>query len=111
MASLVRRLCAHDFEQGVAAAADFGGEPLADDPAQGVGQANADLLLLLGLEHAEDTVDGLAGVDGVERAQDEVAGFRGAQGDLDGLAVAHFADEDDLGGLAQGGAQAGGRSC
>ena len=29
---------AHDFEQGIAAAADFGNEPLADDPAERVRQ-------------------------------------------------------------------------
>ena len=97
---------AHDFEQGVAAAADLGDQPLADDPAQRIGQPGADLLLLLGFEHAEDAVDGLAGVDRVQRAQHQVAGLRGAQGDLDRLAVAHFADENDFGRLAQGGAQA-----
>src|ERR1041385_7966067 len=97
---------AHDFDEREAAAADFGDESLADDPAQGVGEADADLFLFFGLEHAEDAVDGEAGVNGVERAEDEVAGFGGAEGDFDGGAVAHFADENDLGGLAQGGAQA-----
>ena len=74
-----------------------------------VGEADADLLLLLGLEHAEDAVDGLAGVNGVEGAHDQVAGFGGAEADFHRFAVAHFADQDDFGGLAQGGAQAGGK--
>ena len=38
---------AHDFQEGVTAALDLGHEPLADDPAQGVGQPRADLLLLV----------------------------------------------------------------
>src|SRR5262249_38582750 len=70
----------------------------------------ADLLLLVGLEHTEDTVDGLAGVDGMEGGEDEVAGFGGAEGDFDGFAVAHFADENGFGGLAEGGAEAGGET-
>jgi hypothetical protein len=37
-----------------------------------------------------------------------VAGLGGGEGDLDGVAVAHLADEDDLWGLAEGGAQAAG---
>ena len=102
---------AHDFQQREASAADLGHQPLADDPAQRVGQPGANLLLLLGLEHAEDAVDGLAGIDRVQRAQHQMAGFRRAQGDLHRLAVAHFADENDLGRLAQRGAQAVGRRC
>ena len=81
-------------------------EPLADDPAQRVGEPDANLLLLLRFEHAEDAVDGFAGVDGVQRAQDQMAGFRRAQGDFHRLPVAHFADENDLRRLAQRGAQA-----
>ena len=37
-------------------------------------------------------------------------GFGGAEGDLDRFAVAHFADQNDLGRLAQGGAEAVGKS-
>ena len=84
----------------------MGHKPLADHPAQRIGQADANLLLLLRLEHAEDAVDGFAGVDGVQRAQDQMAGFRRAQGDFHRFLVAHFADENDLGRLAQRGAQA-----
>ena len=58
------------------------------------------------LEHAQDAVDGLAGVDGVQGAEHQVAGFGGAQGDLHRFPVAHFAHQNDLGRLAQGGAQA-----
>ena len=38
-------------------------------------------------------------------AEDEVARLRGLDGDLDGLQVAHLADEHDVGVLAQRGAQ------
>ena len=69
---------------------------------------DADLLLFLLVEHAEDTVDRLAGIDRVQCAHDQMAGFRGGHADLDGFAVAHFADENDLGSLAQRGAQSGG---
>ena len=54
---------AHDFNERLAGAADFGRQPLADHPAEGIGQANADLLLLFRLEHTHDTVDGFAGAD------------------------------------------------
>ena len=83
-------------------------EALADDVPQGIGEALADELLLVLGEEAEDAVDGLAGIDGVQGGVDDVAGLGGGEGDLHGLAVADFADEDDLGRLAQGGAQAGG---
>ena len=96
---------AHDFQQGVTAAADFWCQPLADDPAECVGQAHAKLLLFLGFEHAQNAVDGLAGIDGVQGAEHEVASLRSTQSDLDRLPVAHFPDQNDLGGLAQGRAE------
>src|SRR5687768_2142121 len=55
---------AHDFDDGEAASADFGSETLADDPTKRVGQPVTNLFLFVGLEQAEDAVDGLAGVDG-----------------------------------------------
>ena len=89
----------------------LGHQPLADDPAQGIGQTGANLLLFFRLKHTQNTIDRLAGIDRVQGAQHQVAGFRGAQGDLHRVAVAHFADQNDLGRLAQGGAQAVGKSC
>lgn len=67
------------------------------------------MLLFVGFEHAQNTVDRLPGVDGVQRAHDEVAGFGGAQSEFDGFAVAHFADQNDLGRLAKRGTQAAGK--
>jgi len=43
---------AHEFEQCIARAADFGHQPLADHPAQRVSQTHADLFLLIRLKHA-----------------------------------------------------------
>ena len=88
------------------AAADFGREPLADDPAQRIGEADAELLLFAGSNMPRMRLMVSPALTGVQGAQNQVAGFRRAQGDFDRVAVAHFADENDLGRLAQGGAQA-----
>jgi len=42
------------------------------------------------------------GILGVECGNDEVSRFSGGEGGLKGLAVSHFADDDDIGVLAQG---------
>ena len=47
-------------------------------------------------------------VVGVQRREHQVAGERGLDGDLGGLEVADLADHDDVGVLAQEGAQRGG---
>ena len=44
----------------------------------------------------------LAGAGGVNGAEHQVAGFGGVDGGLERVAVAHFADEDDVGVLAHG---------
>src|SRR5207237_5215745 len=61
-------VAAHDFKQCLASSADFRCETLADDPANGISQAKPNLLLLFLLEHAENTVDRLPGIDRVQRA-------------------------------------------
>ena len=48
----------------------------------------------------------MAGIDGVQRAENEMAGFRGHECDFHGRAITHFADEDDLWCLAKRGTQA-----
>jgi hypothetical protein len=47
-------------------------------------------------EDGDDAVDGLGRVEGVQRREDEVAGLGREQRGLDGLVVAHFADQDDV---------------
>ncbi len=56
-------------------------------------------------ENRGDAVDGFDGVQGMERAENQVPGFCGNQGGLDGFHVAHFSDQDHVGVLAQGAAQ------
>ena len=68
-------------------------------------ELDADLLLLVRREHGDDAVDGLGRVERVQRGEDQVAGLRGEQRRLDRLEVAHFADEDHVGILAQRAAQ------
>src|ERR1043165_7073535 len=59
--------------------------------------------------HVNQPGKGAGGVIGVERAEDEVAGQGGADGDLRRLQVADFADHDDVWVLAQNMAQAHGK--
>ena len=65
----------------------------------------ADLLLLVGREEVDDAVDRLGRVDRVQRREDEVADLGRGQRRRDGLVVAHLADEDDVGVLADDVAQ------
>ena len=74
---------------------------LADDALQRAGELDAHLLLLVRREDVDDAVDGLRGVLGVQGREDEVAGLGGGQRHRDGLEVAHLADQDDVGVLAQ----------
>ena len=61
----------------------------------------ADLVLLEGGEEVDDAVDGLGGVGRVQGRQHQVAGLGRGKGGPDGLGVAHLADQDDVGVLAQ----------
>ena len=95
-----------DFEDGDASlAAGLGKQALRDDEAESLGEAIANGVLLGHGKRPDDALDGLGGVNGVQRGHDQVAGLGGFQRDLDGFAVAHLADQDDLGRLAQRGAQ------
>ena len=70
----------HDLEYRRAAAADLRQEGLAHGTLQHVRQLDADLVLLLGGERVDDTVDGLRRADGVQCAHDQVAGLGGGDG-------------------------------
>src|SRR6202035_747875 len=66
-------------------------------------------LFLLGRrEDRDDTLNRLGGVQGVQRREHQVAGFGGKQRGGNGFQVAHFADQNHVGILTQGGAQGGG---
>jgi hypothetical protein len=62
-------------------------------------ELDADLVLLV----SREDVDRLRRALGVQRGEDEVAGLGRGQGGGDGVEVAHLADEDHVGVLAQGG--------
>ncbi len=81
-------------------------QELRDDAAQRIGEHGADLRLLIRGEDVDHAVDRLARVVGVQRAEDEQPRLGGGERELDGFQVAHFADEHDVGILAQGGLQA-----
>ena len=83
----------------------FGKQALRNDVAEGFSESGADALLIALRKDADDALDGLGGIDGVQGGQHQVAGFRGFEGDFNGFAIAHFANENDFGSLAQGGAQ------
>jgi hypothetical protein len=68
-------------------------------------QHGADLRLALGRELVDDAVDRRGRRSRVQRAEHEVAGFRGFDCDLDRLEVAHFTDQHDVGVFAQSRAQ------
>ena len=80
-------------------------QPLGDDRSQGGRELDPDLLLAEGREHVDDSVDRLRGVVGVQGREDEVTGLGQGERELDGLEVAHLTDEEDVGVLAEGGAQ------
>ena len=64
------------------------------------------MLFFLAREHAENPVDRLSGVDRVQRAENDVAGFRSGHRDIERFAIANFADKNCLRRLPQGRAQA-----
>ncbi len=55
--------------------------------------------------HVDQARQGLRRIVGVQRGEHQVAGLRRLDGDLGGLEVADLADHDDVGVLAQEGAQ------
>ena len=59
------------------------------------------LVLLIGGEHVDDTIDGFCGALRVERAEDQMAGTRRRDGEFDGLPVAHFPHQNKIGIFAQ----------
>ena len=65
------------------------------------GELHAHLVLLLGREDVDDAVDRLRRALGVQRREDEVPGLGGGERGRDRLEVAHLADEDHVGVLAQ----------
>ena len=70
-------------------------------PRSDAGQRHAHLALLVRREEVDDAVDRVGRADRVQRREHEVAGLRRGQRGLHRLDVAHLADEDHVGVLAQ----------
>ncbi len=75
------------------------------DVAKRLGKALTQLLFFLAREHAQDAVDRLAGVNRVQRAEDDVTGLGSGHRNFERLGVANLADQNGFGRLAQGRAQ------
>ena len=81
-------------------------EVLGDDALERRRELHAHLLLLRGGKGVDDAVDRLRRALGVKRREDEVTRLGGGERGRDRLEVAHLADEDHVGVLAQRGAKA-----
>src|SRR6185503_1708541 len=95
-----------DFdERNAAQTVGPGHKALRHDVLKRLRQAVANGRLLALREHTDDALDGLGGVDGVQRGHHEVACLGRLQRDLDRLAIAHLTHQNDLRRLAQRRAQ------
>ena len=70
---------------------------LGDDALEDGGKLGAHQSLLRWGEDVDDAVDGLRGIAGVDGGKDEMPRLARGQGELNGLQVPHFTDEDDVG--------------
>ena len=87
--------CVGDIDGLNATGADAADEPLGHDHVDGgCDQEWLDA-------HVHEAGDGFRGAVGVQRAEHKVSGERGLDGDFGGFKVADFADQDDVGILAQ----------
>src|SRR4029077_9266359 len=84
-------------------------EALGYDEPEGLREAFTDRLLFYGKVGTDDALDGFGGVDRVHCRQHDQPHIGGFENHLDSFAVAHFADEDYLGRLAQRGAKGQGK--
>jgi len=76
-------------------------QALADDGFEAARKLGNNLRLLVRGEDIDEAVDGLRRVGRVKGGEHEVAGFRGGEGDADGVEIAHFGNDDDVRILAQ----------
>ena len=71
------------------------------------GQGGPDLVLLIGRENVDDSVDCLRSARGVEGSENQMSRCRCGQGQFDRLEITHFTDEENVRIFAQGTAQGG----
>ncbi len=117
--NLVRLAFAHEVGDGRSEDEDFQRrdtpflvdpleQVLGNNPFEGFGKGRANLVLLLGRKDVDDTIHGLRGVRGVQRAEDQMTGAGRDQRQLDRLKVTQLADEDYVRILAQRSTEGGG---
>jgi hypothetical protein len=90
----------HDLDGRNDTAGGRRNEALANDGAQGGGHLAANLVAFVRGKEIEGAADGRVGRGRVQGGQHQMARVRGGEGGHEGLAVAHFADDDDVGILA-----------
>ena len=95
----------HDLQGGDAAAVFLLDQGLRHDPFDGFGELRADLRLLIGWKYVDDTVNGFVRARRVQCSEDQMAGFRGSQRQLNRIEVPHFSDQNDVRIFAQRGLQ------
>ena len=95
------RVHAHDLEDRMQRPVLGQDQALGDHGAQHHGELGPDLVLLVGREGVDHTVDRLGGAQGMQGGQEQVAGFRGGDGGRDRLDIAHFTEHDHVRRLAQ----------
>src|SRR6266404_359298 len=71
-------------------------QQLRDDRLHDRRELDADLLLLIRRKGVHDPVHRLGGAGGVERPENQVPGFRGGDGGVDGFQIAHFTHQDHV---------------
>ena len=91
----------HDLKGRHQSAVDRRQQLLADDGFEHLRKLHADLLLLLRREHVDDAVNGVHRADGVQRRDDKVPCLRRGHGGLDGVKIAHLAQQDHVRRLPQ----------
>ena len=102
MHSWMLRVLAHDLDRRHAAGLLLVRQQAQrDDRLQVLREARAHLELLLGREERDQAVDRGGDVRGVDRGEDHVTGLGGLERGVDRLEVAHLADHDHVGILAQ----------
>ena len=96
----------HDqgLERSHPTAADTRDQLLGENADDRTAQLGANLVLLIGRKHVDNTVDRAGGTTGMQRTEHDVARFRSGDGSLDRFQVAQLTDENHIGVLSQGAA-------
>src|SRR5678816_2369912 len=86
----------HDLMGRYSAAGFLLKQSLSNDGFDGLSKLGANLCLLVGREDVDDAVDRLGCARSMQSTKNNVTGFRSRERKLNGLKVAHFADQNDI---------------